>query len=117
MQISLLIHEVFFKQQQCRSVCSFAKSAANNRGRDQPAQRQSLVQTMSVQISLLICTGTNNSVDQPAHLHSLRLAFGMLTNVGPSRINNVGPKLNQRNLYNMSYVGPTLGHHVGPTEA
>ena len=38
---------------------------------------------MMVQISLLICAGTNNSVDQPAHLHSLRLAFGMLTNVGP----------------------------------
>ena len=69
---------------------------------------------MTVQISLLICTGTNNSVDQR---QSLRLAFGMLTNVGPTRINNVGPTLNQRNLYNMSYVGPTLGHHVGPTEA
>ena len=72
---------------------------------------------MTVQISLLICSGTNNSVDQPADLHSLRLAFGMLTNVGPTRINNVGPTLNQRNLYNMSYVGPTLGQHVGPTEA
>ena len=69
----------------CRSVCSYAKSVANNRGRDQPAQLQSLVQTMTVQISLLICAGTNNSVDQPAHLHSLRLAFGMLTNVGPTR--------------------------------
>ena len=72
---------------------------------------------MTVQISLLICAGTNNCVDQPAHLHSLRLAFGMLTNVGPTRINNVGRTLNQRNLYNMSYVGPTLGQHVGPTEA
>ena len=78
----------------CRSACSSmkfsannnsAKSVANNRGRDQPAQLQSLVQTMTVQISLLICAGTNNSVDQPAHLHSLRLAFGMLTNVGPTR--------------------------------
>ena len=72
---------------------------------------------MMVQISLLIWAGTNNSVDQPAHLHSLMLAFGMLTNVVPTRINNVGPTLNQRNLYNMSYVGPTLGQHVGPTEA
>ena len=73
---------------------------------------------MTVQISLLICAGTNNSVDQPAHLHSLRLAFSMLTtNVGSTRINNVGPTLNHRNLYNTSYVGPTLGHHVGPTEA
>ena len=117
MQISLLIHEVFCKQQQCRSVCSYAKSGvqqqrsrsasstanscANNDGADQPA----------------LCAGTNNSVDQPAHLHSLRLAFGMLTNVGQTRINNVGPTLNLRNLYNLSYVGPTLGHHVGPTEA
>ena len=72
---------------------------------------------MTMQISLLIHAGTNNSVDQPAHLHSLGLAFGMLTNVEPTRINNVGPTLNQCNLYNMSYVGPTLGQHVGPTEA
>ena len=97
MQISLLIHEVFCKQQQCRSVCSYANSGANNRGQDQPAQWQSLVQTMMVQISLPICAGTNNSVDQPAHLHSLMLALSMLTNVGPTRINNVGPTLNQRN--------------------
>ena len=72
---------------------------------------------MQMLMSLPICAGTNNSVDQPAHLYILRLAFGMLNNVGPTRINNVGPTLNQRNLYNMSYVGPTSGHHVGPTEA
>ena len=73
--------------------------------------------TVQMLMSLLIFAGTNNSVDQPAHLYILRLTFGMLTNVGPTRINNVGPTLYQRNLYNMSYVGPTLGHHVGPTEA
>ena len=85
---------------EARSVRSSAKSCANNDGADQPAHSR---RHKTVQINLLIC--------------SLKLAFGMLTNVVPTRINNVGPTLNQRNLYNMSYVGPTLGHHVGPTEA
>ena len=85
---------------EARSVRSSAKSCANNDGADQPAHSR---RHKTVQINLLIC--------------SLKLAFGMLTNVGPTRINNVGPTLNQRNMYNMSYVGPTLGHHVGPTEA
>ena len=58
MQISLLIHEVFCKQKQCKSVCSSAKSGANNRGQDQPPHQQSLVRTMTMQISLLICAGT-----------------------------------------------------------
>ena len=102
---------------------------------DQPAHPLGFLQTTTVQISLLICKirsqqqrsrsassmakscANNDGADQPAHLRSLRLAFGMLTNVRPTRINNVGPTLNQRNLYNMSYVGPTLGQHVGPTEA
>ena len=85
---------------EARSASSSAKSCANNDVADQPAHSP---RHKTVQINLLIC--------------SLKLAFGMPTNVGPTRINNDGPTLNQRNLYNMSYVGPTLGHHVGPTEA
>ena len=75
---------------EARSVRSSTKSCANNDGADQPAHS---CRHKTVQINLLIC--------------SLKLAFGMLTNVGPTRINNIDPTLNQRNLYNMSYVGPT----------
>ena len=111
MKISLLIHEVFCNNNSADQSAHLqslepttearsTKSCANNDGADQPAHSR---RYKTVQINLLIC--------------SLKLAFGMLTNVGPTRINNVGPTLNQRNLYNMSYVGPTLGHHVGPTEA
>ena len=96
------------------------KSSTKNNSADQSAHLQSLEPTTEVEISQLIskvlckqggcrsaCSfaqAQNNSADQPAHLHSLRLAFDMLTNVGPIRINNVGPTLNQHNLYNMSYV-------------
>ena len=66
---------------EARSVRSSANSCANNDGADQPAHSR---RHKTVQINLLIC--------------SLKLAFGMLTNVGPTRINNVGPTLNQRNL-------------------
>ena len=76
-----------------RSASSSAKSCANYIFADQPAHSR---RHKTVQINLLICR--------------MKLAFGMLTNVGPTR-------KKQRNLYNMSYVGPTLGHHVGPTEA
>ena len=115
----------------CRSPCSSMKSSANNNSADQSAHLQSpepATEARSASSSEKSCAN-NDVADQPAHLHrhktvqinllicSLKLAFGMLTNVGPTRINNVGPTLNQRNLYNMSYVGPTLGHHVGPTEA
>ena len=51
----------------------------------------------------------NEDADQPSSTKSaLRLGFHMLTNVGPTRIINVDPTLKQGNLYNMSYVGPTL---------
>ena len=111
------------------------KSSANNNSADQSAHLKSLEPTTVFKISRLtgkvlciwwwcrsVCSSTKSGVnndgsDQPAHLHSLRLAFGMRTNVGPTRINYVGPRLNQRNPYTMSYVGPTLGQHVGPTEA
>ena len=73
-----------------RSANSSEKSCANNDVADQPAHSR---RHKTVQINLLIC--------------SLKLAFGMLANVGPTRINNVGPMFNQRNLYNMSYFGPT----------
>ena len=106
----------------CRSACSSMKSSVNNNSADQSAQ---LMRSRSASSSAKSCANYDGADqpahsrrhDQPAHLHSLRLAFGMLTNVGPTRINNVGPTLYQRNLYNMSYVGPTLGHHVGQTEA
>ena len=99
-------------------------SSANNNSANQSAYLQSLEPTTAVKISRLtgkvlfigwsrsVCSSTksgvnNDGADQPAHLHSLRLAFGMQTNLGPTRINYVGPTLNQRNPYTISYVGPT----------
>ena len=46
-----------------------------------------------------------------------KLAFDRSNNVGPTSVIYVGTTLIQRNLTNMSYVGPMLPQRVGPTMA
>ena len=72
-------------------------SSANNNSPDQSAHLQNLEPIIKVVCeqwrSRSACTfvqAQNNGADQPAHLHGLRLVFSMLTNAGPTRINNIG---------------------------
>ena len=55
--------------------------------------------------------------DTDIHYFASKLTTDMSVYIGPTYTMYVGITLFQCYPSNMSYVGPTLRHHVGPTEA